>query len=148
MSDDPSVPAPRGELVHGFRGPEACMIAGVTYRQLDYWARTQLVEPSVRPAKGSGTQRLYSRRDVAALKLSRSMLDAGLSLQCVRVLLPDLLAAYDGRALQHAQLDQRGYVSLVCGDVTICVDIMSALTSVSDPPLVSDERRLPPLHSV
>ncbi|MFE6918918.1 MerR family transcriptional regulator, partial [Streptomyces rubiginosohelvolus] len=43
----------------GYRGPTACAAAGITYRQLDYWARTGLVEPSVRPAYGSGTQRLY-----------------------------------------------------------------------------------------
>ncbi|MGH3263935.1 MAG: MerR family transcriptional regulator, partial [Trebonia sp.] len=43
----------------GYRGPTACTAAGITYRQLDYWARTGLVEPSVRAAQGSGTQRLY-----------------------------------------------------------------------------------------
>src|SRR4051794_5153839 len=57
-------PPPRAELVAGFRGPEACQHTGVTYRQLDYWDRTGLVSPSVRAAHGSGSQRLYSRRDV------------------------------------------------------------------------------------
>ena len=68
----------------GFRGPTACAAAGVTYRQLDYWARTGLVEPSVRGATGSGTQRLYSFRDVLLLKIIKRLLDAGVSLQQIR----------------------------------------------------------------
>lgn len=68
----------------GFRGPTACAVAGITYRQLDYWARTQLVEPSVRSAGGSGTQRLYSFRDVLLLKIIKRLLDAGVSLQQIR----------------------------------------------------------------
>ena len=51
----------------GYRGPTACAAAGITYRQLDYWARTGLVAPSVRSATGSGTQRLYSFRDILVL---------------------------------------------------------------------------------
>ena len=57
----------------GYRGPTACAAAGITYRQLDYWARTGLVEPSVRPAYGSGTQRLYSFRDVVVLKIVKRL---------------------------------------------------------------------------
>ena len=53
----------------GYRGPTACNAAGITYRQLDYWARTGLVEPSVREAAGSGTQRLYAFRDILVLKV-------------------------------------------------------------------------------
>lgn len=68
----------------GFRGPTACAAAGVTYRQLDYWARTGLVEPSVRGATGCGTQRLYSFRDVLLLKIFKRLLDAGVSLQQIR----------------------------------------------------------------
>ncbi|EFQ83990.1 hypothetical protein HMPREF0063_10706 [Aeromicrobium marinum DSM 15272] len=68
----------------GFRGPTACSAAGITYRQLDYWARTKLVEPSVRSATGSGTQRLYSFRDVLLLKIIKRLLDAGVSLQQIR----------------------------------------------------------------
>ena len=68
----------------GFRGPTACQAAGVTYRQLDYWARTGLVEPSVRAATGSGTQRLYSFRDILLLKIIKRLLDAGVSLQQIR----------------------------------------------------------------
>lgn len=68
----------------GYRGPTACAAAGITYRQLDYWARTGLVEPSVRPAFGSGTQRLYSFRDVVVLKIVKRLLDTGVSLQNIR----------------------------------------------------------------
>ena len=65
----------------GYRGPTACNAAGITYRQLDYWARTGLVEPTVRGAKGSGSQRLYSFRDILILKVIKRLLDAGISLQ-------------------------------------------------------------------
>ncbi|WP_366525437.1 MerR family transcriptional regulator [Mumia sp.] len=74
----------------GFRGPNACKAAGITYRQLDYWARTQLVEPSIRDASGSGTQRLYSFRDVLLLKIIKRLLDAGISLQQIRTAIQHL----------------------------------------------------------
>lgn len=68
----------------GYRGPTACKAAGITYRQLDYWARTGLVEPSVRTATGSGTQRLYGFRDILVLKVVKRLLDTGVSLQQIR----------------------------------------------------------------
>ncbi|MPV36748.1 MerR family transcriptional regulator [Georgenia subflava] len=68
----------------GYRGPTACSAAGITYRQLDYWARTGLVEPSIRGAKGSGSQRLYSFRDILVLKVVKRLLDTGVSLQQIR----------------------------------------------------------------
>jgi DNA-binding transcriptional MerR regulator len=68
----------------GYRGPTACSAAGITYRQLDYWARTGLVEPSVRSAHGSGSQRLYSFRDILLLKVVKRLLDTGVSLQNIR----------------------------------------------------------------
>jgi DNA-binding transcriptional MerR regulator len=78
-----------GEIVAGpqnigYRGPTACAAAGITYRQLDYWARTHLVEPSVRPATGSGSQRLYGFRDILVLKVVKRLLDTGISLQQIR----------------------------------------------------------------
>jgi DNA-binding transcriptional MerR regulator len=76
--------APAPEDV-GYRGPTAAIAAGITYRQLDYWARTALVEPSVRPASGSGSQRLYGFRDILALKIVKRLLDAGISLQQIRI---------------------------------------------------------------
>jgi DNA-binding transcriptional MerR regulator len=68
----------------GFRGPQVCKIVGITYRQLDYWARTGLVVPSIRNAEGSGSQRLYSFTDIVHLKIIKSLLDAGVSLQQTR----------------------------------------------------------------
>jgi len=68
----------------GFGGPEVCRIVGITYRQLDYWARTGLVEPSVRAAHGSGSQRLYGFRDILVLKVVKRLLDTGISLQQIR----------------------------------------------------------------
>src|ERR671910_851056 len=68
----------------GFRGPQACKIVGITYRQLDYWTRTNLVVPTLQEAHGSGTQRLYSFNDLLQLKVVKSLTDAGASLQKVR----------------------------------------------------------------
>ena len=69
----------------GYRVPIACQVAGITYRQLDYWARTKLVEPSIRTARGSGTQRLYSFKDILVLKIVKRLLDTGISLQNIRL---------------------------------------------------------------
>jgi DNA-binding transcriptional MerR regulator len=68
----------------GYRGVVACGAAGITYRQLDYWARTGLVQPSVRGARGSGSQRLYGFRDILVLKIVKRLLDTGVSLQQIR----------------------------------------------------------------
>lgn len=82
LFNDDVAPMP---LDTGFRGPTACSAAGITYRQLDYWARTGLVDPTVRSATGSGTQRLYSFKDILLLKIIKRLLDAGVSLQQIRV---------------------------------------------------------------
>ena len=68
----------------GYRVPDVTRICGITYRQLDYWARTGLVTPSVRDAQGSGTQRLYSFQDLVTLKVIKNLLDAGVKLQTAR----------------------------------------------------------------
>ena len=65
----------------GFRGPQVCTLIGITYRQLDYWARTGLLRPSIADARGSGSQRVYSYTDVVELKVIKQLLDAGISLQ-------------------------------------------------------------------
>ncbi len=69
---------------HGYSGPQVCAIVGISYRQLDYWARTDLVRPSIADARGSGTQRSYSYRDLVRLKVIKSLLDAGVKLQAAR----------------------------------------------------------------
>ncbi|HRA04920.1 MAG TPA: MerR family transcriptional regulator [Arachnia sp.] len=76
----------------GYRGPIAHRVAGITYRQLDYWARTGLVVPSIRNAEGSGTQRLYSFRDILLLRVVKRFLDIGISLQQIRVAIDHLHA--------------------------------------------------------
>ena len=68
----------------GFRGPTVCRTVGISYRQLDYWARTELVTPSVRDADGSGSQRMYSFNDVVQLRVIKKLLDAGVSLPKIR----------------------------------------------------------------
>ena len=100
----------------GFRGPIACNAAGITYRQLDYWARTGLVVPEVRGASGSGSQRLYSFRDVLLLKVIKRLLDAGISLNQIRT------------AIEH--LRARGVQDLT--EVTLMSDGVSVFECTSD----------------
>ena len=83
-------------LTLGFSGPTVCRLTGVTYRQLDYWARTDLVTPSITAAKGSGSKRAYSYGDLLEVKVIKSLLDAGVSLARARqavVCLRDSLGA-------------------------------------------------------
>ena len=68
----------------GFSGRRTAEIVGITYRQLDYWARTDLVRPSLTDATGSGSRRQYSYRDLLELKVIKSLLDAGIKLEQVR----------------------------------------------------------------
>jgi DNA-binding transcriptional MerR regulator len=68
----------------GYRAPQVCKLVGITYRQLDYWARTGLITPSMQEAHGSGSQRVYSFTDVVQLKVIKNLLDAGMSLKKIR----------------------------------------------------------------
>lgn len=77
----------------GYRGASAAAAAGISYRQLDYWDRTLLVVPSIQTATGSGSQRLYSFRDILVLKLVKRLLDTGVSLQQIRIAVEQLKAA-------------------------------------------------------
>ncbi len=70
--------------VDGYRAPQVCSVVGISYRQLDYWARTGLLKPSVQTASGSGTQRLYSFTDIVQLRVVKRLLDAGMSLKKIR----------------------------------------------------------------
>lgn len=104
----------------GFRGPVACAAVGITYRQLDYWARTGLVTPQVRPAAGSGTQRLYSFRDILLLKVVKRLLDAGISLHQIRT------------AIEH--LRARGVQDLT--QITLMSDGVSVYEAVSNEEII------------
>ncbi len=117
ISDQPGAPDLPGtdSAEIGYRGPTACAAAGITYRQLDYWARTALVEPSVRAAHGSGSQRLYSFRDILVLKVVKRLLDTGISLQQIRA------------AVQH--LRDRGSADLA--QVTLMSDGVSVYECTS-----------------
>lgn len=84
---------PKPDESGGFKGVVAARAAGITYRQLDYWARTGLVEPTVRGATGSGSQRLYGFRDILVLKLVKRLLDTGISLQQIRTAVEQLRLA-------------------------------------------------------
>lgn len=68
----------------GYRAPQVCRVVGITYRQLDYWARTDLLKPTLQDAQGSGSQRLYSFTDIVQLKVIKRLLDAGMSLKKIR----------------------------------------------------------------
>ncbi|KJK57215.1 MerR family transcriptional regulator [Saccharothrix sp. ST-888] len=101
--------APTSELV-GYRGPTACAAAGITYRQLDYWARTGLLEPSVRSTYAASAHRLYSFRDVLLLKIVKRLLDAGVSLQNIRVAVTHL---------QSAEVTDLAGLTLMCDGATV-----------------------------
>jgi DNA-binding transcriptional MerR regulator len=100
----------------GYRGQVACNAAGISYRQLDYWARTGLVAPTIRPAAGSGSQRLYGFRDIITLKVVKRLLDTGVSLPNIRV------------AVNH--LRERGDADLA--NITLISDGASVYECTSD----------------
>ncbi len=89
----------------GYRGPQVCSIVGITYRQLDYWARTGLLEPSVSRARGSGSQRLYSYSDLLQLKVVKRLLDSGVSLQSTRKAIECLRGGGDDLASANLVID-------------------------------------------
>jgi DNA-binding transcriptional MerR regulator len=68
----------------GFSGTQAAKVVGITYRQLDYWARTNLIRPSLSDASGSGSRRRYSYKDLLELRVIKTLLDAGIKLESVR----------------------------------------------------------------
>lgn len=111
------------ELV-GYRGPTACSAAGITYRQLDYWARTGLVVPSVRSAAGSGTQRLYSFKDILVLKVVKRLLDTGVSLQNIRIAV-DHLRARGVADLAQLTLLSDGTTVYECTSAEEVVDLLA-----------------------
>ena len=108
----------------GYRGAIAARAAGITYRQLDYWARTQLVEPTVRGAAGSGSQRLYGFRDILVLKLVKRLLDTGISLQQIRVAVNQLRES-GIRDLAQTTLMSDGASVYLCTSNDEVIDLVS-----------------------
>jgi DNA-binding transcriptional MerR regulator len=121
----PTAPVPPA---YGFRGPTVCKLVGISYRQLDYWARTDLVTPSVRAAEGSGSQRLYSFADVVELRVIKRLLDAGVSLRRIREALNYLRAeaGTDGDgALAGVTLISDGKRIYACRSGEEVIDVLS-----------------------
>ena len=107
----------------GYRGPQVCKIVGITYRQLDYWARTDLIRPSIADAKGSGTQRRYSYNDLVELKVIKRLLDAGVELKSARRAI-DYLRENLGEDIASANLVISGSSALVARSDGEIIDLM------------------------
>lgn len=112
----------RGDrAVDGFSGTQAAQIVGITYRQLDYWARTDLVRPSLHDATGSGSRRRYSYRDLLELRTIKTLLDAGIRLESVREVF-SFLRDHLGEDVASAHLVINGNQVLLChGDELVDV---------------------------
>lgn len=107
----------------GYRGPVACSAAGITYRQLDYWARTGLVTPTVRDAAGSGSQRLYGFRDILILRIVKRLIDTGVSLPNIRAAV-DHLADRAGEDLASLTIMSDGASIYECRSADEVVDLV------------------------
>ncbi|GGO60642.1 transcriptional regulator [Microbacterium nanhaiense] len=115
---------PQVNAQKGYRGAVAAKAAGITYRQLDYWARTELVVPTIQDARGSGTQRLYGFRDILVLKLVKRLLDTGISLQQIRKAVEQLRA--EGiRDLASTTLMSDGASVYLCTSNDEVIDLVS-----------------------
>lgn len=121
--DTPDAVSNVDEDAVGYRGVTACHAVGISYRQLDYWARTGLVVPSIRDASGSGTQRLYSFRDLVVLKVVKRLLDAGVSLQNIRKAI-DTLRSYGADDLAAITLISDGTTVYECRSPEEVVDLL------------------------
>jgi DNA-binding transcriptional MerR regulator len=110
-------------VMTGFRGPQVCKIVGISYRQLDYWARTDLIRPSIADARGSGTQRLYSYRDLVELKVIKHLLDAGISLKTARTAI-EYLREHLGEELASASLVINGSQSVLARSGEEVIDLV------------------------
>ncbi|MFT4028429.1 MAG: MerR family transcriptional regulator [Protaetiibacter sp.] len=108
----------------GYRGAIAARAAGISYRQLDYWARTELVEPTIRGAAGSGSQRLYGFRDILVLKLVKRLLDTGISLQQIRTAVNQLREAGVSDLAQTTLMSDGASVYLCTSDDEV-IDLVS-----------------------
>jgi DNA-binding transcriptional MerR regulator len=125
----------------GYRGPAVSDIVGITYRQLDYWARTGLAAPSVQRAEGSGSQRLYSFEDIVRLRVIKRLLDTGVSLERIRVALDELTR--QGRALAEVTLASDGRTVYAMDDDRQLLDLLKrgqGVFAIALEPLVDELR--------
>src|SRR3954467_5018394 len=97
----------------GVSGTRTAQVVGITYRQLDYWARTDLVRPSLADASGSGSRRKYSYRDLLELRMIKNLLDAGIRLEMVREVFANV-RAYVGEDITSANLVISGTQVVLC----------------------------------
>lgn len=134
-------PAASPDTLAGYRGPQVCAIVGISYRQLDYWARSDIIRPSVHDAAGSGTQRIYSYRDLVELKVVKKLLDAGISLQTARKAIT-YLRDHLGEDLASAHLVLEGERSILAFTNDQIIDLVregqGVLNIVSLQPLKAD----------
>lgn len=129
------------EQRRGYRGPAVADIVGITYRQLDYWARTDLAAPSIQRAVGSGSQRLYSFEDIVRLRVVKRLLDAGVSLERIRVSLEELTRL--GRALSDVTLASDGRTVYAIDDDRQLLDLLQrgqGVFAIALEPLVAELR--------
>ena len=108
----------------GYSGTQTAKIVGITYRQLDYWARTDLLKPSLAEATGSGSRRLYSYRDLLELRIIKTLLDAGIKLESVRDVFKNLRASV-GADISSANIVISGTTSVVLQTNDELIELMS-----------------------
>ena len=110
-------------MTEGWSGAKTAEIVGITYRQLDYWARTDLIRPSLADAKGSGTRRRYSYSNLLELKIIKRLLDAGIRLEQVREVF-DYLRQQVGDAVASANLVIDGHSVVLARDDGELIDLV------------------------
>lgn len=111
------------EQPQGFSGRRAAEIVGISYRQLDYWARTDLVRPSLADATGSGSRRQYSYRDLLELKVIKTLLDCGIKLESVRQVF-SYVRDQLGEDISSANIAIHGRTSVVVRDGEELIDVL------------------------
>lgn len=127
----------------GYRGTVASKAAGITYRQLDYWARKQIVEPSITPSHGSGSRRLYSFKDVVILAVSKKLLDAGVNLvnvttaigflsQRTTAQLEDVTIMCDGQEVHECTTSEQMVDLLQSGKAVFAISVGSLWHQIKD----------------
>lgn len=109
---------------HGFSGKRTAEIVGITYRQLDYWARTDLIRPSLNDADGSGSRRRYGYKDLLELKVIKRLLDAGIKLESIREAF-EYLREHLGEDVASAHLVISGTSAVLVREGESLVDVVN-----------------------